>query len=174
MNIKMNISFWIRVFIFSVYIPRSEVLDNVVTILILFGISVTFSMGFSGGASGKEPACQCRRHKRCRFNPCVGKIPWRKAWQPTPVFLPGESHWRGAWWATVPRATKRTQLTMHTCILFSIVFVPNCIPTNSVRVFPFFFTLSPAFTVCRLFSAGHFDWCEMITHCSFDLPFSDN
>ena len=43
--------------------------------------------------SGKESSCQCRRHKRCRFNPCVGKIPWRGAWQPTPVFLPGESPW---------------------------------------------------------------------------------
>jgi len=41
----------------------------------------------------KEPACQCRRPKRCRFNPWVGKIPWRRAWQPTPVFLPGESSW---------------------------------------------------------------------------------
>ena len=41
---------------------------------------------------GKEPACQHRRHKRCGFNPWVGKIPWRRAWQPTPVFLPGESH----------------------------------------------------------------------------------
>ena len=40
----------------------------------------------------KEPACQCRRHKRCRFNPCVRKIPWRRKWQPTPVFLPGKSH----------------------------------------------------------------------------------
>ena len=49
-------------------------------------------MGFPGGASGKEPACQCRRHKRCRFDPWVGKIPWRKTWQPTPIFLPGESH----------------------------------------------------------------------------------
>ena len=29
---------------------------------------------------------------RCGFDPWVGKIPWRKAWQPTPVFLPGESH----------------------------------------------------------------------------------
>ena len=27
----------------------------------------------------------------CGFSPCVGKIPWRKAWQPSPVFLPGES-----------------------------------------------------------------------------------
>ena len=34
--------------------------------------------GFQGGASGKEPACQCRRHKRCRFDPWVGKIPLEK------------------------------------------------------------------------------------------------
>ena len=39
--------------------------------------------------SGKEPACQCRR---CGFNPWVGKIPWKRKWQPTPVFLPGEFH----------------------------------------------------------------------------------
>ena len=47
---------------------------------------------FPGGASGKELACQCRRHKRQGFDPWVGKIPWRREWQPTPVFLPGESH----------------------------------------------------------------------------------
>ena len=46
----------------------------------------------SGGASGKKPSGQCNRHKRCKFNPWVGKIPWRRAWRPTPVFLPGESH----------------------------------------------------------------------------------
>ena len=45
-----------------------------------------------GGASGKEPICQCWSHKRLRFDPWVGKIPWRRAWQPTPIFLPGESH----------------------------------------------------------------------------------
>ena len=39
--------------------------------------------------SGKEPTYQCRR---LRFDPWVGKIPWRKKWQPTPVFLPGKSH----------------------------------------------------------------------------------
>ena len=42
--------------------------------------------------SGKDPACQHRRHKRRGFDPWVGKIPWRRAWQPTPVFLPEESH----------------------------------------------------------------------------------
>ena len=49
-------------------------------------------MGFPDGASGKEPVCQCRRHKRCRLNPWVRKVPWRRAWQPTPVLLSGESH----------------------------------------------------------------------------------
>ena len=58
--------------------------------LLLIGTSL--ERGLPGGASGKEPACQCRRHKRRAFDPWVGKIPWRKAWQPTPIFLPGESH----------------------------------------------------------------------------------
>ena len=49
-------------------------------------------MGFSGGASGKESAHQFRRHKKCRFDLGVRKMPWRKAWQPTPVFLSGQSH----------------------------------------------------------------------------------
>ena len=49
-------------------------------------------MGFPGGASGIESTCQCRRHKRHELDLWVGKIPWRK-WQPTPVFLPGESQW---------------------------------------------------------------------------------
>ena len=44
---------------------------------------------------GKELSCECRRHKRCGFGPWVGKIPWRKAWQPLPVVLPGESHGQG-------------------------------------------------------------------------------
>ena len=45
--------------------------------------------------SGKQTPCQCRRHKGRRFDPRVGRIPWRRRWQPTPVFLSGESHgWR--------------------------------------------------------------------------------
>ena len=45
-----------------------------------------------GGASGKEPACQCRRCKRLGFDPWVGKIPWWRKWQPITVSLPGKSH----------------------------------------------------------------------------------
>ena len=40
----------------------------------------------------KKSTCQCRRGKRLRFDLWVGKIPWRRKWQTTPVFLPGESH----------------------------------------------------------------------------------
>ena len=36
------------------------------------------NLGFQGGASGKEPTCQCRRHERLGFNPWVGKITWKK------------------------------------------------------------------------------------------------
>ena len=45
-------------------------------------------LGFLGGSEVKN-LLQCRR---CRFNPWVGKIPWRRKWQPTSVFLPGKSH----------------------------------------------------------------------------------
>ena len=44
------------------------------------------------GSNAKELTYQCRRCKRCKFVPCVGKIPWRREWFPTPVFLPGKSH----------------------------------------------------------------------------------
>ena len=47
---------------------------------------------FPGGASGKEPTCQCSRCKRCRFDPCIVKSPWRRKWQSALVFLPGKSH----------------------------------------------------------------------------------
>ena len=48
--------------------------------------------GFPGGASGKELTCQCRRHIRLRFDPWVGKIPWRRKCQPTSILA-----WRIPW-----------------------------------------------------------------------------
>ena len=48
---------------------------------------------FPGGvSSNKEATCQCRKYNRGKFDPWVGKISWRRAWQPTPVVLPGEPH----------------------------------------------------------------------------------
>ena len=56
--------------------------------------------------SGEEPACQCRRLRRLGFDRWVGKIPWGRIWQPTPVFLPGESHGQRSLWATVHGVAK--------------------------------------------------------------------
>ena len=67
--------------------------------------------GSPGGASGKGPVCQGRRHNRLGFDPWVKKIPWRRAWQPTPVFLPGESHGQRSLTSYRPRVAKsRTRL----------------------------------------------------------------
>ena len=57
--------------------------------------------------------------------------------------------------------------------LFSIVAVLDCIPTKSVRGFPFP-TPSRAFIACRLLDSSHSDWHEMVPHCGFYLHFSDN
>ena len=70
-----------------------------------------------GGASDKEPACQIRKHKRCRFSPWVGKIPQRRSWQPTPVFLPGEFHRQRSLVGYSPlgcKASGMTAVTQHT------------------------------------------------------------
>ena len=68
--------------------------------------------GFPGGSSGKEPTCQCRTCKKCEFDPWTEKIPWRRAWQPTPVFLPGESHGQRSLAGTVHRVTQPDRLTL--------------------------------------------------------------
>ena len=70
------------------------------------------------GASGKEPTCQCRRHERCEF-PRVGRIPWRRALQLTPVFLPGESHGQRSLAGYSPWGCKEsdtTEVTKHSCM----------------------------------------------------------
>ena len=46
-------------------------------------------VGLPWWLSDEESACQCRRR---RFDPWIGRIPWRRKWQPTPGFLPGKSH----------------------------------------------------------------------------------
>ena len=61
--------------------------------------------------SGKESACQCRRYKRCGFDPWVGKIPWRRKWQPSLVFLPGESHGQRSLVGYGPRGCKEFYTT---------------------------------------------------------------
>ena len=52
---------------------------------------IAVHLGLPRWLNGKESTCQCRR---CNFDPRVRKIPWRRKWQPSPVFLPGKSHGR--------------------------------------------------------------------------------
>ena len=77
--------------------------------------------------SGKDSTCQSACLARsCRFDLCVWKIPWRKKWQPTPVFLLGNSMDRGAWWASV-----HVVMTEHSCTHWDIVRQPlRLLPPN--------------------------------------------
>ena len=67
-----------------------------------------YTLGFPGG---KEPICQCKRPERRRFQPWVQKIPWRREWLPTPVFLPGESHGQRSLAGYSPRGCKESDMT---------------------------------------------------------------
>ena len=71
-------------------------------------------MAASNGASGEEPVFQCRRHKIRRFNPWVRRIPWRRAWQPSPIFLPGESHGQRGLAGYGPHGRKESETTKAT------------------------------------------------------------
>ena len=73
-----------------------------------FLLSSHHAPGFRGGASGKEPNAGDIRD---RFDPWVGKIPWRRKWQPTPVFMPGESHGQRSLVGYSPRGHKESDLT---------------------------------------------------------------
>ena len=66
-----------------------------------------------GLAQQERISLQCRR---CRFDPCLGKIPWRRAWQPTPVFLPRESHGERSLADYSPVGHKELDATKHTGI----------------------------------------------------------
>ena len=76
-------------------------------------LNLRMAKGYPDGSSGKEFTCQSSRNRRCGFNPWVRKIPWRRAWQSTPIFLPGKSHDRGDWWAIVPGVTKELDMIEH-------------------------------------------------------------
>ena len=70
--------------------------------------------GFPGAASGKDPPANAGRHKRYRFDPWVGNIPWRRAQQPVLVFLPRESHGQTSLVGYGPQGHKEsTEVTYH-------------------------------------------------------------
>ena len=83
---------------------------------VLEWVAIAFS---TGGLSGKEFACQCRRCKRLRFNPWVWKIPWRRAWLLTPVFVLGESHGQRSLVGYRPWGCKESDMTEQLTLYFT-------------------------------------------------------
>ena len=69
----------------------------------------------NGSASGKEPTCQCWKHKKCRTDPWVRKISWRRVWKPLQYSCLENPMDRRAWWATVHSVAElnMTEATYH-------------------------------------------------------------
>ena len=73
--------------------------------------------GFPRRYSCKESICQCRRHKRHRFDPCVGKILWSRKWQPNPVSLPEKFHGQRSLVGYSPWGCKESDTPEHSRII---------------------------------------------------------
>ena len=68
-------------------------------------------LGFPDGTSDKEPVCQYRRLKRSRFDPWVRENSRKRGQQPTPAFLPGESHGQRGLVGSSPKSQKIPEVT---------------------------------------------------------------
>ena len=118
--------------------------------------------GFPGGASCKEPTCQCRRHKSCGFDPWVGKIPWRRAWQHTPVFLPGKFHGQRSLRGYSPWGRNKSDtiewLTLTLALSSTLPFPSlkrHCFG-ETLMLFSFFLLFSCFYNWCLKSSSGKF------------------
>ena len=87
----------------SLHGPRTQVLLPPQASFITLGFLRQHSTEKPFINAQKEPASQCSRQG---FSSWVGKIPWRRKWQPTPVFLPGKSHRQRGLGATVDGVAK--------------------------------------------------------------------
>ena len=107
-----------------------------VIVLLLIWYTITYMYTcFPDAATGKESTYQCRRPKRLGFDPWIWKNPWSRKWQPTPVFLPGESHGQRSMVGYCPWDQKEstewahthTHTHTHTFIYIHIIFIQSCI-----------------------------------------------
>ena len=100
-------------------------------LVLLFELqSPSWPTGFpSGSGSGKESACQFRRHG---FNPWVRKIPWRRKWQSTPLFLPGKFHGQRSLASYSPWGHKELDTTQPSLTHLSDLNEPNLKALNGL------------------------------------------
>ena len=92
--------------------------------VLLFPSDLANHYGLPRWCGGKKSSCQCRRSKSCRFDPRVGKIPWRGKWQPTPVFLPRKFHGQRSLVGYSPCSCKESDTTEHNELSTTICALP--------------------------------------------------
>ena len=71
----------------------------------------THAQGSPGGARGKEPSCHAGDVKDMGSALVLGRSPWRRKWQPTPVFLPGEAKGQRSLMGYSPWCRKESDMT---------------------------------------------------------------
>ena len=121
--------------------------------------------GLPRSLSTKEPTCQC---KRPRFDSWFEEIPWRREWQPTPVFLPGEFHGQRSLVGYSPWGCKELEKTEQHSFTFTHTHqadVKQCVHVKSLRLC---LTLCdpmdcspPDFSVHGILQAGILEWGAM-------------
>ena len=115
--------------------------------------SLSSKNGLPRRQSGKESACQCKRHRRRGFSPWFWKIPWRRTWQLTPVFLPGKLHGQrslvgySAWNCKESDTTEWLHFFFfYFILLYNTVLVLPYINMNPPRVYMCFQSWTPSLT----------------------------
>ena len=101
-------------------------------------IYIYIYLGFPGGASSQESACQWRKCKRHEFNPWFGNISWRRKWQPTRIFLLAEFHGQRSLVGYSPWDHKEsvmieqltfsyTHIQIYICVIYMICYIKRFI-----------------------------------------------
>ena len=157
MNIGVHVYFWIMVF--SGYMPKSRISgsdgSSVYSCLMApHSSTLAWKTPWAEEPGRLKSMGSLRvRHDWATSLSLFTFMHWRRKWQPTPVFLPGESQGLGSlvgchlWGRTESDTTEATQQQQGISILFSIVAIPVYVPTNSVRGFCVLHTLSSTFTI---------------------------
>ena len=121
--------------------------------------------GFPDGTSDKEPSCQCRKCNRHRFSDWTRKMPWRRARQPTPVFLPGESHGQRSLLGYSLWGRKKSDMTVieqgrgGSRILTQICPIPKALfvsYTLKTLIFVMFLPICLLLNLIRVYVLNHF------------------